>query len=98
MAFEAGELSFSKVRALTRFATAENEAELLQLAANVPAADIGLALAAWSARNEHDDIIESRQCRQRHLTTRIDPDGTICGSFRLPPLTAASCSPLSAPR
>ncbi len=85
-AFEAGELSFSKVRALTRFATPENEAELLELAAKVPAADIGTALAAWSVRNEKDDVIEARQQRQRHLTTRTDPDGTICGSFRLPSL------------
>ncbi|MEZ5280451.1 MAG: HNH endonuclease [Acidimicrobiales bacterium] len=43
-------------------------------------------MAAWSARNEEDDVIEARQRRHRHLSTRIDPDGTVCGSFRLPPL------------
>ncbi|MEZ5283045.1 MAG: DUF222 domain-containing protein [Acidimicrobiales bacterium] len=85
-AFEKGDLSYSKVRALTRFATPENEAELLELAAKVPAADIGTALAARSVRNENDDVIEARHQRQRHFTTRTDPDGTICGSFRLAPL------------
>ncbi len=69
--------------------TLDNEAELLELAAKVRAADIGVALAAWSVRNEDDDVIEARQLRQRHLTTRTDPDGTICGSFRLPPLAGA---------
>ncbi|MCP3936750.1 MAG: hypothetical protein GY708_15410, partial [Actinomycetia bacterium] len=34
-------------------------------------------------------VIEARQKRQRHVTTRTDPDGTICGSFRLPPLAGA---------
>ncbi len=58
-AFEVGKLSFSKVRALTRFATPDNEAELLELAAKVPAADIGVALAAWSVRNEGGDVIEA---------------------------------------
>jgi hypothetical protein len=85
-AFGSGELSFSKVRALTRFATADNEVELLELAAKVPASDIGSALAAWSMRNEPDDVIESRQRRHRHLTCRVDADGTVCGSFRLSPL------------
>ena len=91
-AFEKGDLSFSKVRALTRFATSDNEAELLELAANVAAADIGTALAAWSVRNEPDDVIEARQHRQRHFTTRTDPDGTVCGSFRLPPLEGGKLS------
>ncbi len=88
-AFKTGNLSFSKVRALTRFATPNNETELLELAAKVPASDIGTALAAWSIRNDNDDVIEARQKRQRHVTTRTDPDGTICGSFRLPPLAGA---------
>ncbi|MCP4961994.1 MAG: DUF222 domain-containing protein, partial [Actinomycetia bacterium] len=54
--------------------------------AKVPAADIGTALAAWSVRNDKDHVIEARQQQHRHFTTRTDPDGTICGSFRLPPL------------
>ena len=46
-AFEAGELSYSKIRTLTRVATVENEAELVALAKTVSAADLGRAIAAW---------------------------------------------------
>src|SRR4051812_40967615 len=53
-AFEADELSYTKVRQLTRVATAATEAELLELAARTPAGRLGVALAAWSARYEDE--------------------------------------------
>ena len=50
-------ISYSKVRTLTRLATAENEAELLDIATTTTAADLGRALAAWLHRNsEPEDI------------------------------------------
>src|SRR5262249_43173931 len=49
-AYTQGRLSYSKVRALTRVATPDNEEELCQLAEEVPAARLVPALAAWRAR------------------------------------------------
>ncbi len=50
-AFDEGLVSSSKVRMLTRVATAANEVELLALAAGTPAGRLGRALAVWlSAR------------------------------------------------
>ncbi|NOX31053.1 MAG: DUF222 domain-containing protein [Actinobacteria bacterium] len=46
VAFERGHLTFAKVRAITRIATADNEAELLKIAQTTPASSIAKALAA----------------------------------------------------
>ena len=45
-AFEQGDVSYSKVRVLTRLATAANEVDLLAIAATVPAGQLNRALAA----------------------------------------------------
>jgi hypothetical protein len=84
--FEQGSLSFSKVRALTRVATPEHEADLCQLADRVSAGDLPRALAKWRAERESPDDTERRQRRDRSLTTWVDHDGMVCGHFRLPPL------------
>ena len=46
-AFASGELSFSKVRALTRIANADNEAELLHLARYATAAHLKKLVRAY---------------------------------------------------
>jgi hypothetical protein len=83
--FADGELSYSKVRALTRVATPESEEELCDIARDVPAGRLAHALAQWLLRRETPDQTEARQQAKRHLTFRDDPDGMIAGSFRLPP-------------
>jgi len=88
-AFEQGRVSYSKVRALTRVATAETEAELCMLAERVPAGRLGHALAAWLARHETPAETEARHHEARRLTWRVDPDGMVVGSFRLAPARAA---------
>lgn len=88
-AFAAGELSFTKVRSLTRLATADNEAELLEIACRTPAGALGRTLAAWSARNEAEQERHRRHRRQRSLRWRVEPDGLVAGSFRLTPEQAA---------
>ena len=88
VAFAAGELSFSKVRAVCRLATAGNEAELLDIARSVPADRIGQALHAWSLKHEDHTVIDSRHRRSRAMRTRNEPDGTVSTSLRLPPLQA----------
>ena len=83
---------FTKVRALTRLASADNEAELLEIAERTPAGDLGRALAAWSARNEDEherDRRHRRHRRHRGLRWRTEPDGMVTASMRLTPAQAA---------
>jgi hypothetical protein len=88
-AFEQGRLSYSKVRALTRVATPDNEAELCALAERVPAGRLVPTLAAWRARRESAPETEQRQHAARRLTWHVDIDGMVVGEFRLPPGEAA---------
>jgi Domain of unknown function (DUF222) len=89
-AFAEGRLSYSKVRTLTRVATAANQAELCSLAEQVPAGRLGHALAAWLARHETSIETEIRQHQARYLSWRVEPDGMTVGSFRLPPAAAGA--------
>ena len=84
-AFEEGRLSYSKVRALTRVATAETAAELCEMAERVPAGRLAHALATWLQRNETPEETEARQHAARGLWWRLDVDGMVAGCFRLPP-------------
>jgi hypothetical protein len=88
VAFTEGQLSYSKVRTLTRVATADNEAELLNLALGVPAGELGRTLAAWTARNSTNDELDRLQQQRRSVRWWVEPDGTISFKIRLPPLTA----------
>ena len=87
-AFDDRLLSYSKVRMLTRVATADNELELLELAARIPAGRLGVALAAWLSAREMPEETEARHHKARGLFWRTEPDGMIGGSFRLPPADA----------
>ncbi len=88
-AFAARELSYSKVRHLTRVATTEHESELVEIARRTSAGRLGIALARWRADHESDDETERRHRRDRGLAWRTDVDGMVVGSFRLPPAAAA---------
>jgi hypothetical protein len=88
-AFHHGDVSFTKVRSLTRIATAANEAELLDIAGRTPAAHLGRALAAWSARNDDELERHRRHRRERRLAWRTEPDGMVTASLRLMPEQAA---------
>jgi hypothetical protein len=89
-AFELGELSYSKVRALTRVATPENEAELCELALRVSAARLAHALASWLERHETPERTEARHRAATAVRTWVEPDGMVAGSFRFPPLDGKS--------
>ncbi len=88
-AFANGDLSFTKIRALTRLATPGNEAELLGIAERTPAGDLGRALAAWSARHEDEHERDRRHRRDRGLRWRTEPDGMVTASIRMTPAQAA---------
>jgi hypothetical protein len=88
-AFAQGLLSYSKVRALTRVATPETQVDLCALARQVPAARLAHALAAWLARKETPAQTDARHERARSFTWRLDLDGMLVGSFRLPPVVGS---------
>lgn len=87
-AFARDEVSYSKVRVLSRLATRDNEHELLAIAATVPAGQLPRALAAWVGRTTEGDQLERHQHEQRSVGWRTEPDGMVTFSMRLPPLVA----------
>ena len=87
-AFVGGRLSYSKVRTLSRVLTDEYEVELCELAERVPAGRLATAVAAWLGRREDPAETERRHHRARGLSWRVEPDGMLIGSFRLPPVAA----------
>jgi hypothetical protein len=88
-AFAARRLSYSKVRTLTRTATVETEAELVDLVAGVPASEVGKAIAGWEQRNVAPEEIEARQRAARSVKWRTDTDGMVVFTLRLQPHIAA---------
>jgi Domain of unknown function (DUF222)/HNH endonuclease len=80
--FAQGEMSYAKVRALTRVATAENEGELLELARVFTAAQLERAVRAYrrvtteEAREQQEDA---------HLSVFWEPDGSLSIHGRLAP-------------
>lgn len=91
-AFQRGRLSYSKVRALTRVATVESQAELCGLAERVPAERLARAVADWLGRHETPAQTAARHHVARSFTSRLDVDGMVVGSYRLPPAEAAKIS------
>lgn len=87
-AFAGGEISYSKVRTLTRIAEPHNEIELLGIARATPAGHVARALAAWTAQSSNPEQLEAHQHAQRSVTWRSEPDGMTTFSLRLPPLMA----------
>ncbi len=88
-AFEARDLSYAKVRTLTRFAEPHNEAELIELAMRVPAGALNRELARWFAGNATPDELDRYHEGRRSVTWRNEPDGMVCFTLRLPPHIAA---------
>jgi len=88
--FATGAVSYSKVRSLTRIATADNERELLDMALDVPAGDLARALAAWVNQNSDPDDLDAYHQRRRSIKWRNEPDGMVTFTLRLPPLLAGA--------
>jgi hypothetical protein len=89
-AMRRGELSYSKVRALTRMATPDNEAELLIFAQAGTASQVEKLMRSWRrvnrwAENEH----EQRRHAGRYLRTYTDEDGMVVLQARLAPEAGA---------
>jgi 5-methylcytosine-specific restriction endonuclease McrA len=81
-AFARGELSYAKVRALTRVATGENEAELLSLARVLTAAQLERTVSAY----RRVTTLEARDLQEdAYLSVFWDDDGSLSIRGRLAP-------------
>ena len=84
--FGAGRLSYAKVRALTRIAAPDTEAGLAELAGPMTANQLERFARAHRQVSSADD--EAARVRRR-LAWRFEEDGSLSGTFRLPPLQGA---------
>jgi hypothetical protein len=85
-AMQRGTISYAKVRAMSRIATPDNEAQLLDLAYAGTAAHVERVVRAW---RRCDRVEEARDTARRHLsrtvTTYVDDDGMLVLRARLTP-------------
>ena len=89
-AMELGELSYSKVRGLTRIATPANEEELLELARHATAAQVEAVVRAWRRADRTAEANAERERHERrHLTVYVDDDGSYVVRGRLDPEVGA---------
>jgi hypothetical protein len=84
--FGAGRLSYAKVRALTRIATPDTEAGLAEIAGPMTGNQLERFARAHRQVSSADDA-DARV--QRRLAWRLEDDGSLAGTFRLPPLQGA---------
>jgi hypothetical protein len=84
--FGAARLSYAKVRALTRIATPATEAGLAEIAAPMTANQLERFARAHRQVSHADDDAARLG---RRLSWRFEEDGTLSGTFRLPPAAGA---------
>ena len=89
-AMRKGELSYSKVRALTRVATPENEEELLRFAQAGTAGHVETLVRAWRKVDRWEETEEAEK-RHLHRYARVytDEDGMLVLRARLEPEVGA---------
>lgn len=81
--FAKGHLSYSKVRALTRIATPENEEDLVGVALSANASHLERIAGAYRRALADHDGVETHQ--RRYLRCEYDDDGTVIVNGRLSP-------------
>jgi hypothetical protein len=85
-----GELSFSKVRALTRIATPEDEAEMLSFALESTTTTLERAVRGWKKRNRTEEAEWERALHEsRTLSVFPDDEGMVVIRGRLDPEVGA---------
>jgi hypothetical protein len=90
--YAAGRLSFSKVRAITRVATADNEADLVYLAGTMTAEHLERLLRSYRRCTRPDDerAHANERDKERFLSTFWADDGTLLGNMKLAPENGAT--------
>jgi len=84
-AFAVGELAYSKVRALTRVATPDTEAELLEIARDTSTAQLERILRGYAGTLAADDKDTAAAHLRRSLTWRVCENGDGVVELRCPP-------------
>ena len=80
-----GQLSYSKVRALTRVATADNEATLVRMALEATAHQVEELVRRYRSTRRLEEVEKAaRRQREREVRYRWDDDGTLVLHARLP--------------
>jgi hypothetical protein len=89
-AMSRGEISYSKVRAMTRIATPENEEDLLRLAQTLATGHLERLVRAW---RKEERRLERKETEERHLGRSVssffDDDGMMVLRIRLEPEAGA---------
>ena len=89
-AMQKGELSFTKVRALTRVATPDTEATLLDFARAGSAANLERMVRGWKTMDRRDEVTaEQIRHRSRRFSAYVDDDGMVVLRGRLDPEVGA---------
>jgi Domain of unknown function (DUF222)/HNH endonuclease len=83
-AFARGELCYSQVRAVTRVATPETEADLLEIALHATASQLETIVRAYRGVLEVELDDHSEQYRRRFVRCEHDEDGALLIQARLP--------------
>jgi Domain of unknown function (DUF222)/HNH endonuclease len=84
-----GQVSYSKVREVTRVATPENEAELVMLCQAGTASHVQRIVRAYRRCEQAEQDTAERQREGRYLSMRTDDDGMLVVEGRLPPEVGA---------
>ena len=84
-AFESGALSYSKVRAMTRVATPENEEYLLDIARHGTANQMEQLVRGYRGVQRDAELREKSRYERRSLKVSYDEDGSMVIRCRLPP-------------
>jgi hypothetical protein len=79
-AFAGGELSYSKVRAITRVAEPGTEAELVEFARHATASQVERTVRAW---RRADDVDSGRVADRRRFSWSFDEDGMLSVRIRM---------------
>ena len=89
-AMRRGKVSYSKMRAITRVATAETEDDLLNVALSGTAAHVEKIVRAWRRVDREAEQAEDRRRHEtRSLRTWVDEDGMLVVRGRLSPEVGA---------
>ena len=83
--FGRGELSYSKVRALTRIATPGTEADLIEIATTATASQLERFVRAYRCSLVAEEATAERAIERRRVSWSWDDDGSLRASVRLPP-------------
>jgi hypothetical protein len=84
-AFESGELSYSKVRAITRVATAELEENLVELAHHTAASQLEQLVREYRRADPEEAAMAAARHERRYLRTWTDESGMLVINARLSP-------------